>query len=73
MKMKGFYILIFFIMMVANASAYDWKSAGFEQSLSGSNGDENFLIFKANNTVLKIRYQGELGDAWAEKIVDQSL
>ncbi len=70
MKMKGFYVLIFFILMVASASAYDWKSAGFEQTGSGSAGEENYLSFKGNNTALKIRYQGELGDSWAEKIVD---
>ncbi|HNX22814.1 MAG TPA: hypothetical protein PKG60_02120 [Spirochaetota bacterium] len=71
MKRKGFYILIFFVMLVTNAMAYDWKSAGFEETGSGVTGDENYLILKDNNsTVLKVRYQGELTDAWAAKIVE---
>jgi len=70
MKGKRFYILILFMMMVTSASAYDWKSSGFEQTGSGSNGDENYLIFKNNTTDIKIRYQGELPDSRAENIVD---
>ena len=58
-------------MLVSNAMAYDWKSAGFEQTGSGAAGEENYLMFKDNNsTVIKVRYQGELTDAWAEKIVE---
>jgi len=71
MKMKGFYILLFFIMLVSNAMAFDWKSAGFEETGTGVTGEENYLMFKdSNSTVIKVRYQGELGDSWAEKIVD---
>jgi len=70
MKRKGFYILIFFIIMVSNAMAYDWKSAGFEQTDSGLTGDENYLVFKNYGTAVKVRYQGQLEDSWAAKIVD---
>ncbi len=71
MKRKGFCILIFFIMFITNAVAYDWKSAGFEKTDSGVTGDENYLMLKdSNSTVLKIRFQGELTDAWAVKIVE---
>ena len=71
MKRKGFYILIFFIMVASNAMAYDWKSAGFQETGSGVTGDENYLILKdSNSTELKVRFQGELGDSWAERIVD---
>jgi hypothetical protein len=71
MKRKGFYILIFFIMLASNAMAYDWKAAGFEETGTGITGDENYLILKdTNSTVLKIRYQGELADTWAEKIIE---
>jgi len=71
MKRKGIYILIFFMMLAANAFAYDWKSAGFEETGSGLTGDENFLNLKdANSTVIKVRFQGELGETWAEKIVE---
>ena len=58
-------------MFASSAMAYDWKSAGFEETDKGSNGDENYLMLKdSNSVVLKIRYQGELADSWAEKIVD---
>jgi hypothetical protein len=71
MKMKGLYILIFFLMMASSAMAYDWKSAGFEETDSGSKGDENFLVFTDSNSLsLKVRFQGELSDSWAEKIVE---
>lgn len=71
MKMKGFYILIFFLMLASTAMAYDWKSAGFEETDSGSRGDENFLVFTDGNSAsVKVRYQGELSDSWAEKIVE---
>jgi hypothetical protein len=71
MKMKGFYIFIFFLMLISNAMAYDWAGAGFEETDSGLKGDENYLILKDNNsTSIKIRFQGELSDIWAEKIVE---
>jgi len=71
MKRKGFYILIFFILLVTNAMAYDWKSAGIEQTGTGSTGEENYLMLKdSNSTVLKVRFQGELQDTWAAKIVE---
>jgi len=71
MKRKGFYILIFFIMLVSNAMAYDWKSAGFEETDSGTKGEENYVVLKdANSTSIKVRFQGELGDSWAAKIIE---
>ncbi len=71
MKTKGIYILILFMMLISNAFAYDWKSAGFEQTASGNTGEENYLMLKdSGSTIIKVRYQGELADSWAEKIVD---
>jgi len=71
MKRKGFYIFIFFIMLVSNAMAYDWKAAGFEETDSGTKNDENYLVLKdANSTAITVRFQGELSDTWAEKIVE---
>jgi hypothetical protein len=71
MKRKGFYIFVFFIMIASNAMAYEWKAAGFLETGSGVNGEENYLLFKYNNTTeIKVRYHGELADSWAEKIVE---
>jgi hypothetical protein len=58
-------------MLVSNAMAYDWKGAGFEEIDSGLKGDENYLVFKDRNSAsIKVRFQGELTDTWAEKIVE---
>jgi hypothetical protein len=58
-------------MLAGNAMAYDWNSGGYSLVNTGSEGEENFINVKDDKGVaLKIRYQGELSESWAQKIVE---
>jgi len=71
MKVKTLLISVFMLLSVSGAMAYDWNSAGMTQKESGSTEDENFLILTdRSNNEIKVKFQGELSDTWAEAVVN---
>lgn len=70
MKVKTLLISIFMLLSVSGAMAYDWSSAGMTLKESGTTEDENFIILTdRNSNEIKVRFQGELSDTWAETVV----
>lgn len=70
MKVKTLLISIFMLLSVSGAMAYEWSSAGMEIKESGTTDEENFLILKdGSQNEIKVKFQGELGDNWADAVV----
>ena len=71
MKVKILLISLFMLLSVSGAMAYDWNSAGMTLKESGSTEDENYLILAdRSSNEIKVRFQGELSDAWADAVVN---
>ena len=70
MRVKILLTAFFMFIAVSGAMAFEWKSAGMEIRETGIVEGENYIILKDGSAnEIKVRFQGELGDQWAEAVV----
>ena len=71
MKKIIFAVIIFIFFGISGAFAFDWETRGIRVIESGSSDDENFLILEDSSSIqLRIRYQNELDEKWANAAAD---